>query len=174
MKVDDLIKKVKDFREKQLLESGQPYIGIFYIIDNDVQFRGEHPRLIQPIGDFKMFNSDNHKNYWYQVLVKHNQTAKYLFDKFDKGKEISFMYLPRGRVVCDSDNTNFMVFCDRHILNNDAIKSKIRNEMSLPFNTGFRLDSYGHYLCYDCDPSTFPCDSSIESKLHCYAPGFFD
>ena len=157
VKSEDIIREIKAFTEKQLLEAGQPFIGIFYVIDGDVRFLGEHPRLVDPTGPFKIYMLQNHKNWWYQSLVKDNSNAKGIYEKFDKGKgkEISFMYLPRGRVVCDSNNTNFVVFCDRHILNNDGIKSKIRNEMSLPFNADFRVDSYGHYLCHKCNPSVF-------------------
>jgi hypothetical protein len=162
MNIKEIIQRQKDINEIRLQESGNPYVGVFYIIDDSVEFMGDHTRLVQTVNGVKDYDKLNHWDQWYKILVKHHSVAKKLFDRFDakqidKRKWISWEYLPRGRVICDDKGLNFKVVCDKHIANNEQLKAKVRNEMNLPYNTVFEKDEAGweHYVCHLCDPSIF-------------------
>jgi hypothetical protein len=155
MKVEEILDEMKELNEEQLKESGQPYIGIFYVVGDDILMHAEHPRLIfSTEGGQKNFNT-THSSFWYQVLSRLSPTAKQLIDRFDKeGMKISWKYLPRGRVLCSENNAEFVVYCDKHITDSNSLRVKVRNEMNLPYNTEFQTDG-AHYKCYDCAPSEF-------------------
>jgi hypothetical protein len=136
----------------QLNEYGQPYVGILYIIDSEVEFDGEHPRLLTAIdGGYHR----THSQFWYQTLSRFSPTVKEIINKIDKGgKKISWKYLPRGCVFCSAENVDFVVYCDKHIAENYSIKSKVRMVMNLPFKTNFEIDG-SHYKCHMCTPHQF-------------------
>lgn len=150
----DLLDKIDKLNEAQLLESGQPYIGIFYLINNELYFEGEHPRLIQTTESGQKNYHKTHSQYFYQTLCRFLLPLKELANKLDKTEKRAWKYYPRGRVLCSENNDNFVVYCDKHITENEAVRSLIRREMNLPFSTEFETDG-AHYTCHVCNPMAF-------------------
>jgi len=148
--MNEILDKMHQLNEQQLMEAEQPYIGIFYIIDNEVVFDGEHPRLILDTEGGQKNYHRTHSQFWYQTLSRFSDAVKYLIQQYDRtGEKISWKYLPRGRVLCSENNTDFIVYCDKHIAESEALRSKVRREMSLPFSTQFATDG-AHYKCHMC------------------------
>ena len=155
MKAQEILEQMAQLNEAQLNESGQPYVGIFYIIDDEVEFDGEHPRLLAATDGGQKNYHRTHSQFWYQTLSRFSPTVKEIINKIDKdGKKISWKYLPRGRVLCSAENVDFVVYCDKHIAENSSIKSKVRMAMNLPFKTNFETDG-SHYKCHMCAPHQF-------------------
>jgi hypothetical protein len=150
-----LLETLNERNNLHISESGNPYIGIFYIIENEVHWEGEHPREINIVQGGQKTYWRIHSQYWYQTLVKYVTKAKEITINIDtRGRKIAWKYLPRGRVVCSESNSDFIVYCDKHIANNSDLKSKIRSEMNLPYNTEFETDG-SHYKCFNCSPTEF-------------------
>lgn len=155
MKLNQTIEQMHQLNEQQLNETGQPIVGIFYIINNEVEFDGEHPRLIQTTENGQKNYHRTHSQFWYQTLSRFSPIVSQIIKKIDSdGKRTSWKYLPRGKVLCSENNSDFVVYCDKHIAESESMRSQVRREMSLPFKTEFITDG-AHYKCHECAPMMF-------------------
>jgi hypothetical protein len=155
--VEDLraiLDRMAKLNEQQLNEFGQPYIGIFYIINEEIYWEGEHPRLIQTLEFGQKNYSKTHSQYFYQTICRFLPEVKITKEKLDLDDNRAWKYHPRGRVLCSESNTDFVVYCDAHITHNPKYQAKIREEMNLPYNTKFETDGH-HYKCHICEPMKF-------------------
>lgn len=151
--MNEIIEKMHLLNEQQLQEAGTPLIGIFYIINEEVYLDGDNPRFITNVEGGQKNYGRTHNRFWYQTLSKFS-VVKDAIQRIDKGRQISWKYFPRGRVLCSENNTDFVVYCDKHISTSEQLKSKIRGEMNLPYNTIFETDGL-HYKCHACEPMQF-------------------
>ena len=77
-------------------------------------------------------------------------------------QEHDYDYWPRGRVVFDKNKNRSIVYLDRCIKNDEAVRSVIVDSFHLdPKKTSWKLD--GHYKCHRCDPNylDFPPDDLV-------------
>ena len=66
----DLLDKIDLLNKAQLQESDPPYVGICCIIDNELYFEGEHPRLIHEVESGQKNYYKTHSQYFYQTLCR--------------------------------------------------------------------------------------------------------
>lgn len=156
MKIQEVIDYYAKLNEEQevLMEAGQPEIGTFYVVDKELLKDAEFPRYIHEIVDgFKRYGKA-HIKFWYDTAVKMSESAKQIMNEHDDDRKISWKYYPRGRVICDENNMNFHVICDKHISKVDIFKKVVLMGMNLPSDTKFVVDE-GQYKCYYCAPQNF-------------------
>lgn len=148
---------VHDRNEIALAATGKPQVGIFYFIDKKLYWEGETPRILPVTNGIKDYFRI-HMTWFYQTLVKYSVEAdlESLVRKLDTPTlKRAWKYWPRGRVVCDETETQFVVYCDDHVVKNRVWRMKVMSEMNLPYaETEFVTDGL-HYQCNDCKPAQF-------------------
>jgi hypothetical protein len=88
-------------------------IGVFWIYQNKIYFKTQNLQDIKPINGF--IDSDlSHYKVWDEIKYKNKDFYIYEYEE-----------VPRGRVVYDIDNQNFIVYCNKDILLNWQNKKQI-------------------------------------------------
>ena len=151
-----ILDKLAALNEKELDESSQPSIGVFYFIDGDFYWDGEFPRLITGVEGGQKNFSRTHSRFFYQSVAHSDRSGKVLdvIKKYDTDRPKAWKYYPRGRVLCSEANTNFVVYCDKHVTENPRYRETVKDVMRLPFDTKFETDGE-HYKCVKCKLADF-------------------
>jgi hypothetical protein len=121
---------------RDILE-GAPQVGIIYVIKSNVYIEGSTLRQAEEMGDF-LGHPGTHYGYWEKL-----QKAYPGLSTFD------YVVFPRGRVVYNKKNKQFILYLDKDIVRNKKVVNRIMSDMSLPFeSTKIEVDE--HYKCHKC------------------------
>jgi len=94
-------------------------VGVFWIFENQIFFETQKLKGIKPINGFK--DSDlSHYQVWDKVK---NQNSKFYLYEYED--------IPRGRVVYDILNNQFIVYCNENILKEEESKKLILENFGL-------------------------------------------
>ena len=156
MKFQEIIDYYAKLNKEQeaLMESRQPEIGTFYIVDRELLKDAEFPRYVHEIDAGAKRYGKAHFRFWYETAIRMSESARQVMNEIDDDRKISWKYYPRGRVICNENNMDFHVICDEHILKVDIFKNVVLKGMNLPSDTKFFVDK-GQYKCYYCAPQDF-------------------
>jgi hypothetical protein len=137
--LDDVAAKNEE--QQRLEESGQPFVGIFYWIDEpgheELLWEGEYARLVEPRSGVRDYWR-THQSYWIQTVSKIRPELR----------SKDYKYYPRGRVIQLEDG-KFEIYADRHVSESSSILSEIRSEFRLPYDVKAFTDGR-HYQCHVC------------------------
>lgn len=152
----DVLEQINERNMVSLAASGKPQIGIFYIIQDKIYWEGETPYLIPNSEGGQKNYFRTHSHFFYNTLSKYvlPDLLKPLIALLDRKNPRAWKYYMRGRVLCNENNQEYVVYCDKHIVLNENYKAWIRSEMNLPYGTIFETDG-AHYRCQECVPMDF-------------------
>jgi hypothetical protein len=116
--------------------SGEPRVGIFWVLDGKLLIDSTPLSGAEPYGDFKVHPGD-HCSVW----PRFQQTGAV-------PAEMEYEEAPRGRVMYNTKLGQYTLLADRCILRRTELVSRIKSELRLPANTTVGTDS--HYRCFSC------------------------
>ena len=147
----ELITSIQDRHEVSESEESQfPYLGLFYVIFEELYWEGTPIKYAEDSSHFKIYPKI-HPTFWTHTIVKNKPEL----NKFDP------YYFSRGRVVYDKNLNKYELVADKCILRNEKIISQIIVEMRLPRkNTNILGDA--HYECSKCKEDKF---SKLKSEI---------
>ena len=114
-------------------------IGIFWIYKNQIFFKTQKLKDIKMVNGFKDSNL-SHYQVWDEIKNKHPKF--YLFEYED---------IPRGRIVYDTIENKFIVYCNKDILKNEVSKKLILKNFDL-LNKKVVFKEDEHYNIYNIKP----------------------
>lgn len=116
---------------------GRGRVATFFYINDTIEDDSTEAIVADDYGEYKT-QTTAHIDL-YDELVRYNRDlANYDYD-----------YFPRGRIVYNTDEDEFIVYIDE-CLNKPDIKSEIISYFKLPrSNTKFDFDE--HYKCHECN-----------------------
>ena len=105
-------------------------IGVFWIYNNQIFSKKELLKNIEKINNFKDSNLSHYK-VWEEIKYKHKDF--YMFE---------YEQIPRGRIVYDTYNRVFLIYCNNDILNNSKAKKMILKEFRIKEDYLFFYDEH--------------------------------
>jgi hypothetical protein len=120
-------------QEMQTLES---QVGIFWVVNKTLLVHGVSLAEAEDYGRFKNYPG-SHKEIW-----QNHQRVNAV--PLDAGYDAP----PRGRVLFDTLNDQFVLYADQCILGDDAVMNQIRTKLHLRPETKLSRDE--HYRCTEC------------------------
>jgi len=146
-----LIKSIQNGPEIiELEESSSPYLGLFYVIDEDLHWEGVPLGSAQDSSYFRIYPK-MHPTFWNNTILKNRPEL----DKFDA------YHFPRGRVVYDKKFGRYELVADKCITRKEEIISQIIKKMKLP-QKHTKILGDRHYECSECKAGKI---SRFESEL---------
>jgi len=110
-------------------------IGVFWIFENKVFIETQKLKDIKSINEFKDSNL-SHYQVWDKVKNQHPKL--YLYEYED---------IPRGRVVYDIEENQFIIYCNENILKDTISKKLVLEKFQISDeNVIFKKDE--HYKIY--------------------------
>ena len=108
-------------------------IGIFWIYQNKIYLKTQNLQKIKPINGF--IDSDlSHYKVWDEIKSKNKDFYLYEYEE-----------IPRGRVVYDTINHNFIIYCNKDILLNLQNKKQILETFKIK-NKNYSFKEDEHYI----------------------------
>ena len=109
-------------------------IGIFWIYQNKIFSKKEALDSIQKINGFKDSNL-SHYEVWEEIKYTYRDFYLYEYEE-----------IPRGRVVWDVENKQFLIYCNQKILKDEKAKALVINDFGFTMPYRFIYDE--HYTIY--------------------------
>lgn len=122
---------------KIINESVSPSVGPFYVIGTRIVSAGSPIRDVMEINGFK--DSDNSHYKLWKALQRNNSSLR----RFD------YDYMPRGRVVYNTQTREFSIIIDKDITKEDV--RNIADKFGIPSGRYTVLNDE-HYKCHLCNP----------------------
>jgi hypothetical protein len=111
------------------------FIGVFWIYDNQIFCETQNINDIKPINGF--IDSDlAHYQVWNKVKNQHPKF--YLFEYED---------IPRGRIVYDIENEQFIIYCNKDILKQKISKKLILEKFQLLNKKAIFIEDEHYKIC---------------------------
>jgi len=117
-------------------ESGEPRVGIFWVLNSEPLIDSAPLSGAEPYGDH-LTHPRGHAELWERSQGKGAASPDMEYDE-----------PPRGRVMYNTKTRRFTLLADKCILKDNRVISKIMSQLHLPRNTEMGTDS--HYRCSTC------------------------
>lgn len=137
--------------------SREPQVGIFYFVPSKVntlssgkiEYLSVNKSGVKPNGLGLFMSNYLHIDYWEELM-----------EKYPEYKNLSFSYLPRGRVIYSEKEERYYIITDKCL-----DKKAIINKIAAAFNIAkeeFAVEYEPiHYECYRCNKDLEPEDYYI-------------